>query len=160
PPGRFCVGLPTEQSTGLPARVDARFFAKINRDGVNFDQREGYNELLLDVATDLFGRLLKRLHDSERLSERRAATLALHRPAEPNWWEPFVSKLIRCFPISDLEHLSWLPIGAFDLTSPTRRVFLPAPVEIQGDDEEVVDVPARVASRLHLLDASAMRLRE
>lgn len=82
--GRFCLGLPTEQSTGLPAHVDARFFAKINRDGVNFDQKEGYNGLLLEVATELFGTLVRRLQESEIIQERRAATLALHRvPGEP-----------------------------------------------------------------------------
>ncbi|MCA9632971.1 MAG: hypothetical protein KC766_35205, partial [Myxococcales bacterium] len=78
--GRFCLGLPTEQSTGLPAHVDARFFAKINRDGVIFDEQEGYNELLLDVATSAFGALLTRLRASDAIDDRRAATLALHRP--------------------------------------------------------------------------------
>lgn len=82
PSGRFCLGLPTQQSTGLPAHVDARFFAKINRDGVNFDQREGYNGLLLDVATEVFGNLLARLRASLSLETRRAATLALHKPKD------------------------------------------------------------------------------
>src|SRR5262249_7118370 len=78
PSGDFCVGLPTGQATGLPAHVDARFFAKINRGGVIFDNR--YNDLLLEVATELFADLLTHLRGSSNLAFRRAATLALHRP--------------------------------------------------------------------------------
>jgi hypothetical protein len=273
PSGRFCLGLPTEQSTGLPAHVDARFFAKINRDGVIFDHRDGYNELLLDVATDLFGGLLDRLRRSDNIDHRRAATLALHRPKESpgalatrvyrdggigdgavvltwdaesflrrdecrlphdkerdllpfltealtatpdgltglpergllldaldvlgtlgldflndvsphpwldrpdgkqstiehaarvhrgdrhEWWEPFVGTLLSCFNVSELEDQSWLPIGTNDLAAPEQRVFLPAPAEALGEDDDVADVPLRVASTLRLLDGGAMRLR-
>lgn len=273
PSGRFCLGLPTEQSTGLPAHVDARFFAKINRDGVIFDHRDGYNELLLDVATDLFDGLLERLRCSDDIDHRRAATLALHSPKETpgalaarvygeggiadgavilawdgesfleraecrlphdgerdllpfltealtanpdgvaglpergllvnaldvldtmgldflndvsphpwldrpdgnqsiiehaarahrgdrhEWWEPFVSTLLSCFHVSELEDQSWLPIGVNDLAAPEATVFLPAPAEPLGEDDDVADVPPRVASTLRLLDGGAMRLR-
>ena len=278
PAGRFCLGLPTEQSTGLPAHVDARFFAKINRDGVNFDQQEGYNGLLLDVATEVFGKLLTSLRASASLDDRRAATLALHRPeGEPGalaervfaegsiadgdvilawegqrfrkrsecvvpfdeerallpllddalaltpegtgslperglvmnaldelvsmeidmlrdttphpwlaraggersivedaarlhradgtgWWEPFVEALLNAFPraheVDELRLQRWVPTGAADLSMPQARVFLPAPADSSADDEEVTDVPPRVAATLRLVDASRMRLRE
>lgn len=278
PSGRFCLGLPTEQSTGLPAHVDARFFAKINRDGVNFDQGEGYNGLLLDVATEVFGDLLARLRASASLDTRRAATLALHRPyGEPGalaervyvdggiadgevvlgwrgdaylkraecvvpfdeerallpllddalsstpdatgalperqlvvnaldelvsmgidllgdtiphpwlatkggdasvvetaarlhrddgsaWWEPFIDGVLRAFPRAEQVELlrgqRWLPTGAADLSKPESRVFLPAPTDPSADDEEVTDVPPRVAATLRLVDGSKLRLRE
>ena len=276
PSGRFCLGLPTEQSTGLPAHIDARFFAKINRDGVNFDQREGYNGLLLDVATEVFGQLLARLRASESLDTRRAATLALHRPdGEPGvfaervyaeggvadgavilswdglhfrkrsecvlpseqergllplldaalarthegtgslpernlvmhawnglvsmgigklggttphpwlsreggersivekaaglhraydnvWWERFVEALLNAFTheVEDLKTQRWVPTGAEDLSRPQDYVFLPAPAVLSADDEEVTDVPPRVAATLRLVDASKLRLRE
>ena len=277
-PGWFCLGLPTEQSTGLPAHVDARFFAKINRDGVNFNQKEGYNGLLLDVATEVFGRLLACLRASESLDTRRAATLALHRPeGEPgalaervyaqggvadgevvlawdglgyrqrseclvpfaeerdliplldsalsrapagtgslpeqglvmhaldelvsmgidmlgdlnphpwlarsgggrsiieeaaqlhradgaDWWEGFVEALLGAFPrlheVEELRVQRWVPTGAADLSMPQARVFLPAPTDSSADEEEVTDVPPRVAASLRLVDASKLRLRE
>lgn len=76
-PGRFCLGLPTQQSTGLPAHVDARFFATISRTALDFGKP--YNSLLLDVATELLEQLLEHLRQSERLEDRRTVTLALHR---------------------------------------------------------------------------------
>ena len=79
PPGRFCLGLPTEQSTGLPAHVDTRFFATISRTGLDFTLP--YNELLLSMAAELFEVLLTHLKQSPDLNERRAVTLALHRSA-------------------------------------------------------------------------------
>ncbi len=273
PSGRFCLGLPTEQSTGLPAHVDARFFAKISRDGVNFDHRQGYNDLLLDVAIELLDRLLTLLRGGETLEERRAATLALHRPANstgdlaerayrengiadgevvltwdgmhyirrhecvlpsddersllpyiesalgaeapdllhrlpeegilfnapevletleipdlkadphpwlarrerpksaiersallhrtagPGWWEPYVHALLRCFDASELRKQVWLPVGQSELAAPGKRVFLPTPIDAQGDEEEVANVPPHVASLLNLVDGSAIRLR-
>lgn len=278
PSGRFCLGLPTEQSTGLPAHVDARFFAKINRDGVNFDQGEGYNGLLLDVAIEVFDELLARLRASASMDTRRAATLALHRPdGEPGalaervyaeggiadgevvlawdgagflkrsecvvpfdeerpllplldevlsstpgatgalperelvanaldelvsmeiamlgdttphpwlatangeasivekaarlhradgsgWWEPFVDAVLRAFPRPDeielLRGQRWLPTGVADLSTPAARLFLPAPTDPSADDEEVTDVPPRVAATLRLVDGTKLRLRE
>lgn len=77
PPGRFCLGLPTQQATGLPLHVDARFFATISRTGLDFSLP--YNAMLLDVAVELLGELLGILRGSPRIEERRAATLALHR---------------------------------------------------------------------------------
>jgi len=75
--GRLCLGLPTQQETGLPAHVDARFYARINRTGV-FDDHD-YNALLLDVAAGVFAGLVGHLRESACLSTRRAATLALAR---------------------------------------------------------------------------------
>lgn len=77
PAGRFCLGVPTEQSTGLPVHVDARFFATISRTGLDFGL--DYNSMLLDVASELFGDLLSYLRSADSLMEKRAATLALHR---------------------------------------------------------------------------------
>jgi hypothetical protein len=77
PAGRFCLGLATQQSTGLPAHVDARFFASISRTGLDFELP--YNGMLLDVAAELFGELLGHLRQSIQVDARRAVTLALHR---------------------------------------------------------------------------------
>jgi len=268
PEGRFCLGLPTEQSTGLPAHVDARFFATISRTGLDFSHP--YNDLLLRVATGLFGSLLGHLRRSSGLAQRRAATLALqrrpgalaervyaqggvadekvilrwdgdgyarrqdctlptaqerallpliedalsddpatlarlpesglltsaadvlqsiglaefkgtphpwlarreaglsaveqaaklHRGRGPQWWEAFIGAVLDCFPPNALESQAWLPVGKWDLASPTDRVFLPAPMGAQEDDDEVADVPPRIAGMLRLVDASAVRLRE
>ena len=77
PPGRFCLGLPTQQATGLPLHADARFFATISRTGLDFALP--CNAMLLDVAGELLGELLGILRGSPRIEERRAVTLALHR---------------------------------------------------------------------------------
>jgi hypothetical protein len=77
--GRFCMGLPTDQRTGLPAHVDAAFFGKIDRTSIPFDQSSAYNRLLLTVAADTYGEMLHSLRRSQRLDHRRMATLALER---------------------------------------------------------------------------------
>ena len=77
PPGRFCMGLATEQSTGLPVHVDARFFGKISRTDLDF--RLPYNDLLLDVAVELLAEVLDELRRSKSREDRRAVTLLLHR---------------------------------------------------------------------------------
>jgi len=266
PAGRFCLGLPTQQSTGLPVHVDARFFATISRTGLDFALP--YNSLLLDTAAELLGEMLALLRQSARLPERRAATLALHRsggaladrifarggvadgevvlawdgerfvarskcklPAAherellallhealsqrpewssllpekglladvpevlesiglpklgasphpwlrrdgapsvvevaarrhradgPSYWEGFTAALLSCFEIASLEDQSWLPVGSMELAAPSQRVFLPASVDTQGDEEEVSNVPSRVATMIRLLDGTALPLR-
>jgi hypothetical protein len=77
PAGRFCLGLPTQQPTGLPLHVDARFFGTISRTGLDFALP--YNAMLLEFAGELLGELLSILRGSPRIEERRAVTLALHR---------------------------------------------------------------------------------
>jgi len=77
PDGRFCLGLPTKQGTGLPVHVDARFFATISRTGLDFGLP--YNVMLLDVAVALLTELIEELKRSVDLEDRRAVTLALHR---------------------------------------------------------------------------------
>ncbi|SDF36625.1 protein of unknown function [Myxococcus virescens] len=268
PAGRFCLGLPTQQPTGLPVHVDARFFATISRTGLDFALP--YNALLLEVAAELVGELLIRLRASNRIEERRAATLALqrspgalakrvfepggvadadvvltwggerfarrgecrlpgknertllpflrdvlpgvpdllkrlpdegllievadvlasidlpklesrphpwlertpkmmsavelaarrHRNEGPSYWEGFAIALLECFDAADLQEQAWLPVGSTELAAPAQRVFLPAPVDPQGDEEEVANVPSRVAAMIRLLDSGAMRLRE
>src|SRR5262249_37439279 len=78
PPGRFCLGLPTQQPTGLPLHVDARFFATISRTGLDFTL--AYNAMLLDVAAELLDELLGSLRASVRIEGRRVVASALHRP--------------------------------------------------------------------------------
>lgn len=270
PPGRFCLGLPTQQSTGLPAHVDARFFATISRTALDFGL--DYNALLLDVATVLFGELLRYLQSRTEIRDRRAATLALHRtsgvladrvfsqngpahgpvvlawdgkryldirtcqmpnakertllsllrdaisprseipqglPEEellqntapileslglrpltgnphpwlldrdevrtssieraakkhradgPRFWEPFAHALLDCFgDDEDIQRHAWLPVGTVELAAPCDQAFLPFPVDSKNDDEEVANVPPRVAAMIRLVDGSAMRLRE
>lgn len=268
PAGRFCLGLPTQQRTGVPAHVDARFFATISRTGLDFGLP--YNGLLLEVAAELFGELLGHLRQSTKVEDRRAATLAFHRspgalaeavftpgsvadgaivlgwdgtrflrrsdcrlptvqerqllrslsdvlferpdllsqlPDEallvhapdvlesiglpplqasphpwlqrdtgamsavelaaqlhrsdgPDYWEDFAGALLACFAAADLQDQSWLPVGDTELAAPSRRVFLPARAETEGDDEEVANVPIRVAAIIRLVDGRAMRLRE
>lgn len=268
PPGRFCLGLPTQQATGLPLHVDARFFATISRTGLDF--AIPYNAMLLDVAAELLGDLLGILRDSPRIEERRAVTLALHRtegaladrayapggvadgdvilswggkrflargacrmPSEgerlllgfvrevlagqelevgllpeeglldgaadvldslglpalttsphpwlqregqrasiiesaarshrsdgPGYWDGFAAALLSCFKVADLQDQAWLPVGTADLAAPSQRVFLPTPVDTQGDDEEVSNVPPRVAAMIRLIDGTALSIRE
>lgn len=268
PPGRFCLGLPTQQATGLPLHVDARFFATISRTGLDFALP--YNAMLLDVAAELLGELLDILRGSPRIEERRAVTLALHRseggladrafapggladgdvvlawggqsylarcdcrlPSEaerslldfvrealtgqelnvgllpeeallvdaadvlnslelpalttsphpwlqrdgqtasvvesaarshradgPGYWEGFTAALLSCFEVANLQDQAWLPVGTADLAAPSQRVFLPTPVDTQGDDEEVSNVPPRVAAMIRLVDGTALRIRE
>jgi len=268
PPGRFCLGLPTQQATGLPLHVDARFFATISRTGLDFALP--YNALLLDVAAELLGELLDILRNSPRIEDRRAVTLALHRteggladrafapggvadggvvlawggqsylsrgdcrmpsktersllefvrdvptgqelnvgflPEEalladaadvldslelpalttsphpwlkrdgqtasvvesaarshradgPGYWEGFTAALLSCFEVADLQDQAWLPVGTADLAAPSQRVFLPTPVDTQDDDEEVSNVPPRVAAMIRLVDGTSLRIRE
>lgn len=265
PPGRFCLGLPTQQATGLPVHVDARFFATISRTGLDFALP--YNGMLLEVAVELLGELLRILRESSRIEERRAVTLALHRtagdladrafapdgvadgevvlasggqsflsrnncrlPSEnerallsfirdvlagqegvlpeeglladaadvldslglpalttsphpwlqreqrkasvveraarshrsdgPGYWEGFTAALLSCFEIGNLQDQAWLPVGTADLAAPSQRVFLPTPVDTQGDDEEVSNVPPRVAAMIRLVDGTSLRTRE
>jgi hypothetical protein len=268
PPGRFCLGLPTQQATGLPVHVDARFFATISRTGLDFALP--YNAMLLDVAGELLCELLGTLRGSPRIEERRAVTLALHRteggladrafapggvadgevvlawggqrflaradcrmpsvgersllsfvrdvltgreieigvlPEEglladaadvleslelpalttsphpwlqrerqtasvveraarshradgPGYWEGFTAALLSCFEVADLQDQAWLPVGTADLAAPSQRVFLPTPVDTQADDEEVSNVPPRVAAMIRLVDGTALRIRE
>jgi hypothetical protein len=266
--GRFCLGLPTQQSTGLPVHVDARFFATISRTALDFAL--SYNGMLLKVAAELVGELLGHLRESTRIEERRASTLAFHRtpgaladevfvpggiadadvvltwggvrfaprsdsrlpgkeeralltflreameevpdilrqlPEQglladapevlesiglrglessphpwlkrpsvsvsvvelaakrhrrdgPTYWEDFASALLTCFDAAALQEQVWLPVGTDELAAPSQRVFLPTPVDTQADEEEVANVPPRVATMIRLLDGSAMRLRE
>ena len=266
PPGRFCLGLPTQQPTGLPVHVDARFFATISRTGLDFALP--YNAMLLDVTTELVGDLLGILRDSPRIEERRAVTLALHRTAGaladrvfapegvadgevvlawggtsflprtecrlpsdaerallgfvrdalaqvgevgalpeegllvhaasvldsiglpplaasphpwlerageasvveraarhhradgPSYWEGFANTLLDCFEVAELQEQAWLPVGTKELAAPSQRVFLPTSGDMQGDDEEVANVPPRVAAMIRLLDGSALHTRE
>ena len=265
-PGRFCLGLPTQQPTGLPVHVDARFFATISRTGLDFALP--YNAMLLDVTTELVGDLLGILRDSPRIEERRAVTLALHRTAGaladrvftpegvadgevvlawggtsflprtecrlpsdaerallgfvraalaqvgevgalpeegllvhaasvldsiglpplaasphpwlerageasvveraarhhradgPSYWEGFANTLLDCFEVVELQEQAWLPVGTKELAAPSQRVFLPTSGDMQGDDEEVANVPPRVAAMIRLLDGSALHTRE
>jgi len=268
PHGRFCLGLPTQQSTGLPVHVDARFFATISRTGLDFALP--YNGMLLDVAAELLGELLGILRESSRLEERQAVTLALHRttgeladrafapdgvadgevvlawggqsflcrsdcrlPSEnersllgfvrdvltgeesevgalpeeglladaadvlgslglpvltrsphpwlrregkkasvvesaarshradgPGYWEGFTAALLSCFEVADLKDQAWLPVGTIGLAAPSQRVFLPTLADTQADDDEVSNVPPRVAAMIRLVDGTALRIRE
>ena len=77
PHGRFCIGLPSHVSTGLPIWVSAHFHGKIDRTAIDFSNR--YNTLLLDAAEDLASVLLDWIKSMPGLSHRRMATLALER---------------------------------------------------------------------------------
>jgi hypothetical protein len=266
PAGHFCVGLPTEQSTGLPVHVDARFFATISRTGLDFGLP--YNGLLLDVAAQVLDELLTLLRGASAVESRRAATLALHRSAGaladrvfapdgiaddavvlawdgktflrriecrmldgrerdlvefledtlvdpqssgmlperyllrsaaevleslglpplrasphpwldavegasiieraarqnrhagPAYWERFVPALLRSFSSEELRARTWVPVGERDLAAPSDRVFLPTTVDVQGDEDEVANVPPRVAATIRLVDADTLRLRD
>lgn len=268
--GRFCLGLPTTQPTGLPVHVDARFFGSINRVAVDFSL--AYNEMLLNFAAEVFGELLDILRGSALLDARRDVTLAMyrssgelaervfapggigdrdvvlawgglhfiprrrsalperqerlllefveeafldgaagcqslperelllfaaevlesmglpalrgaphpwlavgadanstsvvedaarrHRASGVGWWEGFVRAIVGAFDTDEVAAQRWLPVGTADLAAPAQRVFLPPPVDDRGDDEEVANVPARVASKIRLMDGDALRLRE
>ena len=84
----------------------------------------------------------------------------LHRSDGPNYWEDLAGALLGCFTPADLQDQSWLPVGDTELAAPSQRVFLPARVEAGGDEEEVSNVPVRVAAMIRLVDGRAMRLRE
>jgi hypothetical protein len=268
PAGRFCLGLPTQQPTGLPLHVDARFFGTISRTGLDFALP--YNAMLLEFAGELLGELLSILRGSPRIEERRAVTLALHRteggladrafapggvadgdvvlawggqrfvargdcrmpsPGErsllgfvrdvligperdvgvlpeeglladaadvleslglpaltssphpwlqreglmlsvvetaavshraagPRYWEGFTTALLSCFGVVELLDQAWLPVGSAELAAPSQRVFLPTAGDVQGDDEEVANVPPRVGATIRLLDGTALRVRD
>ena len=68
--------------------------------------------------------------------------------------------MLSCFEVADLQDQAWLPVGTADLAAPSQRVFLPTPVDTQGDDEEVSNVPPRVAAMIRLVDGTALRIRE
>ncbi len=86
--GRFCMGLPTDQPTGLPIWVDGRFHGSLNRDGV--DLHSSYNAEVLGGARKLVVKLLAYLRSRDDVDSKRAATLALERGAgalaeQPDW---------------------------------------------------------------------------
>lgn len=77
PNGRFCIGLPTQVSTGLPLWVSAHFHGKIDRTAIDF--ANAYNTLLLDTAGELARTLLDRIKMFPRRWQQRLAALAMER---------------------------------------------------------------------------------
>ena len=77
------------------------------------------------------------------------------------FWESFVAALLECFEAAELMEQAWLPIGEADLAAPpSKRVFLPESAEGDEEEDEVTNVPARVAATMRLLDSRAVRVRE
>lgn len=77
PEGRFCIGLPTQVCTGLPLWVSSHFHGKIDRTAIDFSN--SYNELLLDAAVGLAGKLIEHLKADSNVGVRRLVTLAMER---------------------------------------------------------------------------------
>lgn len=75
--GRFCIGLPTQVSTGVPLWVSAHFHGKIDRTAINFSN--GYNTLLLEAAAELAESLIERVKALPTDWQRRLVTLAMER---------------------------------------------------------------------------------
>jgi hypothetical protein len=75
--GRFCIGLPTQVSTGLPLWVSAHFHGKIDRTAIDFSN--AYNTLLLEAAGELADSLLDRVKAFPSIWQRRLVTLAMER---------------------------------------------------------------------------------
>lgn len=73
PDGRFFIGLPTHDCTGLPVSINAPFYGTISRTGLNLD--EPLNKLLFDEAVHIFWRGVKRLQEDDDNRTRREATL-------------------------------------------------------------------------------------
>lgn len=73
--GRFCIGLPTQVSTGLPLWVSAHFHGKIDRTAIDF--KNNYNALLLNAAVDLSESLLQRIKAFPDVRQKRLVTLAM-----------------------------------------------------------------------------------
>ncbi len=150
-PGRFCLGLPTLHTTGLPVHVDARFFADMARKHVPFDRQEQpYNAMLLDVAVELVDDLLAYLRASRPLALRRMATLALTRSSGELADRVYASKGIADAKVI----LSWdgqtfiRRSKAFRL-SPAERALLPA---VQDALDLSANVRAWLPDRLLLVD--------
>ena len=80
--GRICIGLPTKDSTGTPAWVNAHFFGTISRTGIDFDDN-AYNALLFAEAVRLHRALIDDLKADEDVDIRRTATLAFERGTGP-----------------------------------------------------------------------------
>lgn len=72
--GKVCMGLPTDQDTGLPIWVDGRFHGFLNRDRIKLDST--YNELVFEGVLGLCRRLLAALREGPT-DWKRAAVLAL-----------------------------------------------------------------------------------
>jgi hypothetical protein len=151
---------------------EERFLLEFVRDAmtdVGFDVGTLPEESLLAGASDVLTSLdLPTLtasphpwlqHDEQTPSvvERAARE---HRAGGPSYWEGFANTLLECFEPEELTEQVWLPVGTADLAAPSQRVFLPTSVETQDDDEEVSNVPPRVAALIRLVDATALRIRE
>ncbi|MDB6175035.1 MAG: hypothetical protein JWL59_4346 [Chthoniobacteraceae bacterium] len=75
PHGRVCIGLPTVDLTGTPAWIHSHFFGSISRKGVDFADCK-FNSLLFAEVLRLHGLLIGRLRASDKIADRRLATLA------------------------------------------------------------------------------------
>lgn len=148
PPGVFCLGLPTQQSTGLPVHVDARFFATISRTGLDFEQT--YNAMLLEVAASVLGELLSSLRLSKALRTRRAATLAFARTPGA-----LADKAFAADGIADGDVvLSWdgktfVPRATCPLPNAAERAMLPFLVTAIEEDERPVRELPEVGLMMH-----------
>ena len=100
---------------------------------------------------------LQREHGSDECCGTRGATSPIGRAGLLGRLCGRAPRVLRG---ADLQDQLWLPVGDTELAAPSQRVFLPARAETEGDDEEVANVPIRVAAMIRLVDGRAMRLRE
>jgi len=80
--GRVCIGLPTKDSTGTPAWVNAYFHGTISRTGIDLNDNS-YNALLFAEAVRLHRALIDDLKVDADVHVRRTATLAFERGNGP-----------------------------------------------------------------------------
>jgi len=71
--GLFFIGLPTHDSTGMPACVNAPFHGTLSRTGLNLE--EPLNLLLFEEIVGLFWFGIEHLKQASSVAERRCSTL-------------------------------------------------------------------------------------
>lgn len=119
PSGRFCIGLPTQVSTGLPLWVSAHFHGKIDRTAIDFSN--AYNTLLLDTAEELAYALLGRIKTFPNRWQQRLATLAMQRGQG--------ELAIRCYAATGLAH-SAIVLGADGVFIEARKLRIPKAADL------------------------------
>ncbi len=79
--GRLTIALPTNDTTGSPWWIDARFHGNISRTGI--DLTAPYNQLLFKEALRLIGVLLDHLRRADTLAWKRLVTLSMELQPGP-----------------------------------------------------------------------------
>ena len=74
--GKFCIGLPTHVSTGVPAWVDGPFHGHISRTFIDFEDQE-YNRIILEEGTKIFWSALEHIKTLPATDDRRHVSLEL-----------------------------------------------------------------------------------